>query len=69
MDSFSQVDLGGPLVTEEDSVWWLIGDRSWAYGCVSGIPAAYGNVTFYLQWLYEQMQVLMTRLFKTGGHE
>ncbi|XP_062329068.1 transmembrane protease serine 2-like [Osmerus eperlanus] len=49
-------DLGGPLVTEEDSVWWLIGDRSWAHGCVSGVPAAYGNVPFYLEWLYEQMQ-------------
>ncbi|KAG7483683.1 hypothetical protein MATL_G00040980 [Megalops atlanticus] len=52
-----QGDSGGPLVTEKNSVWWLVGDTSWGYGCaLKNKPGVYGNVTFFLSWIYEQMQ-------------
>ncbi|KAK6296009.1 hypothetical protein J4Q44_G00337220 [Coregonus suidteri] len=50
-------DSGGPLVTEKDSVWWLVGDTSWGDGCAQrNKPGVYGNVTFFLGWIYEQIQ-------------
>uniref|UniRef100_A0A674EWF1 Transmembrane serine protease 2 n=1 Tax=Salmo trutta TaxID=8032 RepID=A0A674EWF1_SALTR len=49
---------GGPLVTEKDSVWWLVGDTSWGDVCAQrNKPGVYGNVAFFLGWIYEQMQV------------
>lgn len=58
MDSISKGYSGGPLVTEKDSVWWLVGDTSWGDVCAQrNKPGVYGNVTFFLGWIYEQMQV------------
>ncbi|KAG9263113.1 transmembrane protease serine 2 [Astyanax mexicanus] len=53
-----QGDSGGPLVTQENSLWYLVGDTSWGQGCaVRNKPGVYGNVTFFLGWISEQMQV------------
>ncbi|KAK1800752.1 hypothetical protein P4O66_005942, partial [Electrophorus voltai] len=52
-----QGDSGGPLVIKETSLWWLIGDTSWGEGCAfRNKPGVYGNVTYFLKWIYEQMQ-------------
>ncbi|KAI4879153.1 hypothetical protein NFI96_021650, partial [Prochilodus magdalenae] len=53
-----QGDSGGPLVTKAGSLWWLVGDTSWGDGCgVKNKPGIYGNVTYFLEWIYEQMQL------------
>ncbi|KAK9968576.1 hypothetical protein ABG768_002892 [Culter alburnus] len=52
-----QGDSGGPLVTKENSLWWLVGDTSWGDGCAfRNKPGVYGNVTYFLDWIYEQMR-------------
>ncbi|KAL7848373.1 hypothetical protein AOLI_G00230910 [Acnodon oligacanthus] len=52
-----QGDSGGPLVTQDSSLWWLVGDTSWGEGCaLRNKPGVYGNVTVFLEWIYEQMQ-------------
>ncbi|KAE8621388.1 hypothetical protein XENTR_v10004809 [Xenopus tropicalis] len=52
-----QGDSGGPLVTKTNSLWWLVGDTSWGYGCATANkPGVYGNVTVFLEWIYLQMQ-------------
>ncbi|OCT93743.1 transmembrane protease serine 2 isoform X1 [Xenopus laevis] len=52
-----QGDSGGPLVTKTNSLWWLVGDTSWGYGCARATkPGVYGNVTVFLEWIYSQMQ-------------
>ncbi|XP_030059680.1 transmembrane protease serine 2 [Microcaecilia unicolor] len=52
-----QGDSGGPLVTDLNSLWWLVGDTSWGIGCANvNKPGVYGNVTYFLSWIYEQMQ-------------
>ncbi|KAM9452928.1 transmembrane protease serine 2-like, partial [Salvelinus alpinus] len=57
MDSISKGYSGGPLVTEKDSVWWLVGDTSWGDVCDQrNKPGVHGNVAFFLGWIYEQMQ-------------
>ncbi|XP_030633833.1 transmembrane protease serine 2-like [Chanos chanos] len=50
-------DLGGPLVMEEDSVWWLVGVSSWRDCSQGNSPGVYTNTSFYLDWIYEQMKV------------
>ncbi|XP_051541620.1 transmembrane protease serine 2-like isoform X2 [Myxocyprinus asiaticus] len=52
-----QGDSGGPLVIQENSLWWLLGDTSWGDGCAfRNKPGVYGNVTYFLNWIYEQMR-------------
>ncbi|XP_018412946.1 PREDICTED: transmembrane protease serine 2 [Nanorana parkeri] len=52
-----QGDSGGPLVTKTNSLWWLVGDTSWGTGCANpNKPGVYGNVTVFLDWVYQQMQ-------------
>ncbi|XP_029434444.1 transmembrane protease serine 2 [Rhinatrema bivittatum] len=52
-----QGDSGGPLVTDLNSLWWLVGDTSWGSGCANvNKPGVYGNVTYFLGWIYQQMQ-------------
>uniref|UniRef100_A0A8C2EJK0 Peptidase S1 domain-containing protein n=1 Tax=Cyprinus carpio TaxID=7962 RepID=A0A8C2EJK0_CYPCA len=53
-----QGDSGGPLVIKENSLWWLVGDTSWGDGCAfRNKPGVYGNVTYFLDWIHEQMRV------------
>ncbi|XP_030260626.1 transmembrane protease serine 2-like [Sparus aurata] len=50
-------DSGGPLVTLQDGVWWLIGDSIWGEHCTEkNKPGVYGNVTYFLEWIYHQMR-------------
>ncbi|XP_041437109.1 transmembrane protease serine 2 [Xenopus laevis] len=52
-----QGDSGGPLVTKTNSLWWLVGDTSWGYGCArANKPGVYGNTMLFLEWIYSQMQ-------------
>ncbi|KAK2870917.1 hypothetical protein QQF64_002016 [Cirrhinus molitorella] len=52
-----QGDSGGPLVVRENSLWWLVGDTSWGDGCAfRNKPGVYGNVTYFRDWIYEQMR-------------
>ncbi|KAM9359135.1 transmembrane protease serine 2-like [Symphorus nematophorus] len=50
-------DSGGPLVSLKDGVWWLIGDSIWGEHCTEqNKPGVYGNVTYFLDWIYHQMK-------------
>lgn len=54
----SQTDSGGPLVSLKDGVWWLVGDSVWGEHCTGqDKPGVYGNVTYFLDWIYQQMRV------------
>ncbi|GAA6218257.1 transmembrane protease serine 2-like isoform X2 [Lates japonicus] len=51
-------DSGGPLVSLRDGLWWLIGDTIWGEHCTQrNKPGIYGNVTYFLGWIYRQMKV------------
>ncbi|XP_020790237.2 transmembrane protease serine 2 [Boleophthalmus pectinirostris] len=52
-----QGDSGGPLVVKQEGVWWLAGDTSWGIGCAwKNRPGVYGNVSYFINWVHEQMQ-------------
>ncbi|XP_062870573.1 transmembrane protease serine 2-like [Trichomycterus rosablanca] len=52
-------DTGSPLVTEMNSLWWLVGAFSWGdsnNGCPYPYqPGVYTNVTSYVDWIYEKI--------------
>ncbi|KAM8904377.1 transmembrane protease serine 2-like [Spinachia spinachia] len=51
-------DSGGPLVSLKDAVWWLVGDSVWGGHCTGrNKPEVYGNVTYFVDWIYHQMRV------------
>uniref|UniRef100_A0A665TGM3 Transmembrane serine protease 2 n=1 Tax=Echeneis naucrates TaxID=173247 RepID=A0A665TGM3_ECHNA len=51
-------DSGGPLVSLTDGLWWLRGDSVWGGPCrEQNKPGVYGNVTYFLDWIYRQMKV------------
>ncbi|XP_033487896.1 transmembrane protease serine 2 [Epinephelus lanceolatus] len=50
-------DSGGPLVSLKDGVWWLVGDSIWGGHCTEqNKPGVYGNITYFLDWIYRQMR-------------
>uniref|UniRef100_A0A4W6CSJ8 Transmembrane serine protease 2 n=1 Tax=Lates calcarifer TaxID=8187 RepID=A0A4W6CSJ8_LATCA len=53
-----ETDSGGPLVSLRDGLWWLIGDTIWGEHCTQrNKPGVYGNITYFLGWIYRQMKV------------
>ncbi|XP_037632097.1 transmembrane protease serine 2-like [Sebastes umbrosus] len=54
----------GPLVSLKDGVWWLVGDTIWGEHCTEqNKPGVYGNVTYFLDWIYHQMRVKTKETF------
>ncbi|XP_061538196.1 transmembrane protease serine 2-like [Phycodurus eques] len=52
-----KTDSGGPLVSQSDGLWWLVGDNIWPESCTDlNKPGVYSNVTFFLDWIYHQMK-------------
>uniref|UniRef100_A0AAV2J387 Transmembrane protease serine 2-like n=1 Tax=Knipowitschia caucasica TaxID=637954 RepID=A0AAV2J387_KNICA len=50
-------DSGGPLVSLLDGRWWLLGDNLWGRHCTENYkPDVYGDVTFFMDWIYAQMK-------------
>ncbi|XP_068601390.1 transmembrane protease serine 2-like [Brachionichthys hirsutus] len=50
-------DGGSPLVSLKDGLWWLVGDSIWGDHCaVRRKPGVFGNVTYFLDWIYHQMK-------------
>lgn len=53
-----QTDSGGPLVTLQDGLWWLMGDSVLGGHCAKqNNLGVYGNVTYFLDWIHQQMRV------------
>uniref|UniRef100_A0A3B4UD47 Transmembrane serine protease 2 n=1 Tax=Seriola dumerili TaxID=41447 RepID=A0A3B4UD47_SERDU len=51
-------DSGGPLLSLTNGLWWLTGDSIWGEHCAEqNKPGVYGNVTYFLDWIYRQMKV------------
>jgi len=51
-------DSGGPLLTQQNGVWYDIGIVSWGIKCGQGqganYPAVFTRVSSYLQWVYDR---------------
>ncbi|KAM4742711.1 transmembrane protease serine 2 [Anableps anableps] len=55
--SICHPDSGGPLVSQMDGLWWLIGDGVWGEHCNGqNKPGVYTNIKHHLNWIYQQMQ-------------
>ncbi|XP_078480491.1 LOW QUALITY PROTEIN: transmembrane protease serine 2-like [Lampetra planeri] len=49
------------LVTLTHGKWWLVGVNVWGQRChEQHTPAVYGNVTYFLDWMFRQMKVTPT---------
>ena len=47
----------GPLVTEEDDHFVLIGVTPWGVGCATlGYPGVYARLTKVLPWIHKQLK-------------
>ncbi|XP_034557361.1 transmembrane protease serine 2-like [Notolabrus celidotus] len=56
-DNMCRTDSGGLLVSLKDGLWWLIGDSIWGQDCIEpNQPGVYSNITFYLDWMFQQMR-------------
>ncbi|XP_075905949.1 transmembrane protease serine 2-like [Nelusetta ayraudi] len=54
--SVCHTDSGGPLVTLQDGVWWLLGDSVMGGHCtVQDNLGVYGNVSYFRDWIQQQM--------------
>jgi len=54
-------------VSLKGGVWWLIGDAVWGEHCPEqSKPAVYGNVTYFMDWIYQQMRVKKQRKVALG---
>lgn len=63
LDSLSrpQTDSGGPLVTLQDGVWWLMGDGVLGGHCATQDNlGVYGNASYFRDWIQQQMVVSLT---------
>ena len=50
-------DYGGPLVSQYEDVWYLIGMPSWSRGCAdSGYPGVYTRVTYFEDWIMDVIE-------------
>lgn len=53
-----QTDSGGPLVTLQDGVWWLMGESVLGGHCAAQDNlGVYGNASYFRDWIQQQMVV------------